>query len=71
MKKNMGKADQLIRIILAAIIAILYFTNIISGTLGIVLLIVAAIFALTGFVSFCPLYAVFGINTCAIKSKKS
>lgn len=59
----MGGADKIIRIIIAAIIAILYFTNVISGTLGIVLLILAGIFVLTSMVSFCPLYLPFGIHT--------
>lgn len=63
----MGNADRIIRVILAAIIALLYFTGTISGTLGIVLLIFAAIFLLTSFISFCPLYAPFGISSCAVK----
>jgi hypothetical protein len=67
MKKNMGKTDKTVRIILAALIAILYFTNVISGTLGIILLALAAIFVLTSLISFCPLYAPFGINTCPVK----
>jgi hypothetical protein len=67
MKKNMGTADRAIRVIIAAIIAILYFTNTISGTLGIVLLILAGVFVLTSLVSFCPLYAPFGLKTCSIK----
>lgn len=64
MKKNMGSADKIIRLIVAAIVAILYFTNIVSGTLGIVLMLFAGIFLLTSFISFCPLYLPFGINTC-------
>ncbi len=67
MKKNMGKADKTVRIILAALIAILYFTNVISGTLGLILLALAAVFVLTSLISFCPLYAPFGINTCPVK----
>ncbi len=67
MKKNMGSADKIIRLLTAAVIVVLYFTNIISGTLGIVLLVLAAIFALTSFVSFCPLYAPFGLSTCKKK----
>jgi hypothetical protein len=63
MKKNMGTADKIIRILIAAIIAILYFTNVISGTLGIVLLVLAGVFVLTSFISFCPLYLPFGIKT--------
>lgn len=69
MKKNMGSADRIIRIIIAAIIGVLYFTGTISGTLGIILLVLAAIFVLTSFISFCPLYAPFGITTCSVKEK--
>lgn len=67
MKKNMGTADRVIRLIVAAVIGVLYYTGTISGTLGIVLLVLAAVFVLTSFVSFCPLYAPFGISTCATK----
>ncbi|MGW9685951.1 YgaP family membrane protein [Flagellimonas sp. 2504JD1-5] len=69
MKKNMGSADRIIRFVVAAIIAILYFTGTLSGTLGIILLVLAGIFVLTSFISFCPLYAPFGISTCATKQK--
>ncbi len=67
MKKNMGGADRVIRVILAAIIGILYYQGIISGTIGIVLIVLAAVFVLTSFISFCPLYAPFGIKTCKTK----
>lgn len=63
MRQNMGKLDKAIRIAIAAIIAVLYFTHVISGTVAIVLLVVALIFAVTSMVSFCPLYLPFGINT--------
>lgn len=63
MKQNMGSADKGIRIIIALVIAALYFTNVIEGTLAYVLMALAIIFLLTSFVSFCPLYAPFGINT--------
>jgi len=63
MKKNMGTADKVIRILVAIVIAALFFTNIITGTLGIVLLVLAAVFLLTSFVGFCPLYLPFGIRT--------
>jgi hypothetical protein len=63
MKKNMGTVDKIIRLIVAATFIVLYFTNVISGTLGIVLLILAIVFAITSFLSFCPLYLPFGINT--------
>lgn len=68
MKKNMGSADRIIRLVVAAVIAVLYATNTIAGTLGIVLLVLAVVFALTSFISFCPLYAPFGITTCARKA---
>lgn len=64
MKKNMGKTDKMIRFILAVIIAALYYTNVISGTIGLVLVALAGIFVLTSLVSFCPLYLPFGANTC-------
>ena len=67
MKKNMGSADKIIRVIIAAIIAALYFTNVITGILSIILLVFAFIFVLTSFVSFCPLYLLFGISTCSLK----
>lgn len=61
----MGGADRIIRLIIAAIVVTLFFTNIISGILGIVLLVLSGVFVLTSFVSFCPLYAPFKINTCS------
>ncbi len=69
MKKNMGSADRVIRLILAAVIAYLYFTNVVAGTLGLVLLVLGVVFVLTSFVSFCPLYAPFGLSTCAVKKE--
>jgi hypothetical protein len=63
MKKNMGAADRIIRLILAAVVVYLYFTNVISGTLGIVLLVLAAVFVLTSLAGFCPLYALFKISS--------
>jgi hypothetical protein len=64
MKKNMGSADKIIRFILAAVFVYLYYAGIVSGTLGIVLLVLAGVFVLTSLVSFCPLYTMVGINTC-------
>lgn len=63
----MGSTDKIIRLIVAAIIATLYVLGYISGTLGIVLLVVAVIFAATSFLNFCPIYKIFGANTCKIK----
>jgi hypothetical protein len=63
MKQNMGTADRVIRILIVIVIAGLYFANLISGTLAIILLALAGVFILTSFVSFCPLYLPFGIST--------
>ena len=63
MKKNMGPADRIIRISVAVIIAILYFEGLISGTTALILGVVAAIFLLTSFISFCPIYTIFGLST--------
>lgn len=67
MKANMGGFDRIVRSLIAAVIAVLFFMNIISGTLGIVLLVVAGVFLLTSLVSFCPLYTLIGLNTCPAK----
>jgi hypothetical protein len=67
MKRNMGIVDRSIRILIAMVVAVLFFMEIISGTLGIVLLIAAGVFVLTSIVSFCPLYTLLGINTCKTK----
>jgi uncharacterized membrane protein len=63
MKRNMGNPDRTIRFIIAIIVAVLYFTNTIKGTFGVVLLVLAAVFVLTSLVSFCPVYTLLGLNT--------
>lgn len=63
MRKNMGSADRVIRILVAVAVIALYFGNLISGTTAIVLLVLAGIFILTSFMSFCPLYLPFGLST--------
>lgn len=67
MKKNMGTIDKVIRVLIAIVIAILFFTKFITGTVGIILLALAIIFVLTSLVSFCPLYLPFKINTGKMK----
>lgn len=69
MRKNMGSADKLIRVLIAVAIAVLYYLGKIEGTLALVLLAFALIFLLTSLVSFCPLYTIFGINTCKKEGK--
>lgn len=67
MKKNMGKVDRAVRALIALVMVGLYFGNIVTGVLGIVLMAAAGIFFLTSLISFCPLYTVVGFNTCAAK----
>ena len=67
MNKNMGSADRIIRIALALVFTTLYFTNTVTGTVGLILLIGGGVFVLTSLVSFCPLYTLLGIKTCAVK----
>ncbi|HPR31528.1 MAG TPA: DUF2892 domain-containing protein [Prolixibacteraceae bacterium] len=64
MKKNMGKADSYIRLLVSIILVTLYFTETLTGAWGIVALVVAGIFLLTSILGFCPLYTLLGIRTC-------
>jgi hypothetical protein len=63
MKKNIGNIDRIVRIILAVVFAALYFMQVITGTIGLVLLIAGGVLLATALVDFCPLYKIFGINT--------
>lgn len=67
MKKNMGNADRIIRVLLAAVFAYLYFSGTVTGIAGLVLVILGGVFVLTSLVSFCPLYTLVGLNTCQTK----
>ncbi len=71
MKKNMGSADKVIRIILAVVFAVLYFGGFVTGTAGLILLIFGGVFLITSLFSYCPLYAIFGIDTCGLKHRKA
>ncbi|OJW41580.1 DUF2892 domain-containing protein [Thiobacillus sp. 65-1402] len=63
MKPNMGTADKVIRLVVVAIIAVLYFTGQITGTAAIILGIIAAAFLVTSLIGWCPSYVPFGIST--------
>jgi hypothetical protein len=63
MKKNMGTVDKVIRILVAVVVLVLYFTHVISGTLAVILLILAGVFIVTSLIGTCPLYLPFGLNT--------
>ncbi len=64
MKKNVGCVDRGVRLIVAAIFVGLYFSGAVAGTLGVILLVLALVFTLTAFISFCPLYTILGFSTC-------
>ena len=66
----MGSADKIIRLILAVVFAALYFTGNVTGVLGYVLLVLAAVFVLTSLVGFCPLYAIVGLSTCPTTERR-
>ncbi|HPC98156.1 MAG TPA: DUF2892 domain-containing protein [Bacteroidales bacterium] len=70
MKKNVGSIDKVIRFLVAALIAVLFFTKVITGTIGIILLVFAGILVLTALMGFCGLYSLFGISTCKVQEKK-
>ena len=71
MKKNMGVADRIIRILLVVVFAVLYFQGMITGVLGWALLAVSIIFLLTSLAGTCPLYTFLGIRTCREKESVS
>jgi len=64
MKKNMGGLDKIIRLSLALVLGFLVYFEVVGGLWSYVLLVVSAIFVLTGLVGFCPLYGLFGFNSC-------
>lgn len=63
MKSNVSTADRIVRIIVAVIVAALYFANLISGTTAIILIAIGAVLLLTSMINFCPLYYVLGLST--------
>jgi hypothetical protein len=71
MKKNMGTAGRIIRLMAATLLMILYFMEIVTGAWGIVLLVVGTVFLVTSYRGVCPLYSLLGINTCSHKQQKA
>lgn len=67
MTKNMGSADRIVRTLIAIVAIYLYFSGTVTGVVGIILIVISAIFLLTSLISFCPLYRVFGLKTCKTK----
>lgn len=60
----MGTTDRVLRVIVAIVLAVLYYNGTITGTLGLTLIVLSVVFVLTSLVGFCPLYLPFGMNTC-------
>ena len=71
MKINMGLPDRAIRILAAVAIGVLYFVNLITGSVAIVLLVIAGAFIVSGFIGFCPMYYPLKISTCKKKQQKA
>jgi hypothetical protein len=69
MKTNVGTADRIVRIALAILFSVLYFTGTVEGTLGLAFLILGGVFVLTAAVGWCGLYTLFGLSTCPVKDK--
>lgn len=69
MNRNIGGLDRIVRILVAIVIGILYFTQVISGVLALVLLTLGVVFIVTSIFSICPLYSILGMSTCDTKSK--
>lgn len=67
MKTNIGNTDKGIRLTIAAVLLVLYFTNILSGGVGVAVLVIAGLLIITSLFKFCPAYVLFGINTCGLK----
>jgi uncharacterized membrane protein len=67
MDKNMGKIDRWVRVIFALVVNALYFADVITGTFGLVMIVISIVFVLTSVTSFCPIYKIIGINSCAAK----
>lgn len=67
MRKNMGPADRILRVAAALILATLFSTQVITGMLGNLLMILAGIFVLTSIIGFCPIYVIFGYNSCPVR----
>ncbi len=63
MKTNMGSIDKIIRVIVSILLVILFSTDVIQGTMGWVVIAIAAVFTLTSIVGYCPIYSIFGIST--------
>ena len=70
MRKNVGSIDKLVRLLIAIALIVLFYLEIITGTLGIIALVLALVLSITSLVSFCPIYALFGLSSCEKEKTK-
>lgn len=71
MRHNMGKADRLIRLLVAVVLTSLFFADVLNGIWGYLAIGISVIFAATSFIGFCPLYTLVGFNTCSVSDEES
>jgi hypothetical protein len=71
MKQNMGIEDRIIRLVAAIAVGVLYGLGYISGTLAIVLGVVAIAFFVTSLIGWCPLYLPLGLSTLRKKMARN
>jgi len=70
MKRNVGKTDKIIRVIVGVLLIVLFFTDVLTGTLGIIALIAAGIALGTAMVNICGIYKLVGISSCKMTNPK-
>ncbi|WP_116769495.1 YgaP family membrane protein [Maribacter litoralis] len=67
MRKNLGSTDRFIRLFIAVALLTTFYTETVTGTIGYILAAVAGVLIFTTFISFCPIYSLFGASTCKTK----
>ena len=70
MKANIGSSDKLLRLAVAIVLILLFYKEILSDMWGLIALFVALLLTITSLINFCPLYALFKINTAKKKEKE-
>lgn len=70
MKKNMATTDRILRLTLAVVLIVLFYTNVVSGTWGIISLVAAGVLTVVSLVGVCPFYSLFGVSTCKTPVRK-
>jgi ABC-type uncharacterized transport system permease subunit len=68
MKKNVGSIDKIVRLVIAVIAVYVAYKGMVASPWDYVLYAVAAIMVITSLMGSCPLFSIFGINTCKVKN---